>query len=129
MQYLEGFRDITGLKMITYDEAEQCNFQYIVLEIDESLAGINRDLLIDVLHAENVLARRYFHPGCHKMEPYRSHFPHAGLLLPETERLIQRVMCLPTGTTVSPADVGKICCLIRLVIENSHEIRTRLANK
>ncbi len=41
--------------------------------------------LVRVLHAENVLARRYFYPGCHEMEPYRSYFPHAGLVLPETE--------------------------------------------
>ena len=32
-------------------------------------------------------------------------FPHAGLLLPETERLTQRVMSLPTGTAVGPEEI------------------------
>ena len=40
-----------------------------------------------ILHAENVIARRYFYPGCHRMEPYKSLFPNAGLVLPETEKI------------------------------------------
>ena len=35
------------------------------------------------------------------MEPYRSYFPHARLLLPETERLVERVLQLPTGTSIA----------------------------
>ena len=37
------------------------------------------------------------------MEPYRSYFPHAGLVLPETEKMVKRVLSLPTGTAVSAA--------------------------
>ena len=39
--------------------------------------ALSRDELQRVLWAENVLARRYFFPGCHRMEPYRSLFPDA----------------------------------------------------
>ena len=95
--YRAGLQDMPGIQLIAYDEAERCNYQYVIVEVDEATAGISRDDLVRVLHAENVLARRYFYPGCHQMEPYRSYFPHAGLLLPETERLTQRVMSLPTG--------------------------------
>ena len=80
---------------------------------------------MDILHKENVLARRYFYPGCHRMEPYRSYFPHAGLLLAETERMANRVLCLPTGTGVSESDIGLICQIIRLVVENRSEIAAR----
>ena len=68
------------------------------MEIDESLTGISRDEIVMALHAENVLARRYFYPGCHRAEPYRSDYPDAGNHLPLTEQLTQRVMTLPTGT-------------------------------
>src|SRR2546430_63856 len=85
-RYKEELIDIPGIRLLTYDEKEKCNFQYIVLEIDESVAKISRDKLIEVLWAENVIARRYFYPGCHRAEPYRSYYPHAGLLLPVTER-------------------------------------------
>jgi dTDP-4-amino-4,6-dideoxygalactose transaminase len=73
-----------------------------------------------------VRARRYFYPGCHQMEPYRSLFPHAGLLLPETERLVQQVMSLPTGTSVGGQDIDQICQIIQFSIENGPEITESL---
>jgi len=87
---------------------------------------VSRDQLLEVLHAENILARRYFYPGCHQMEPYRSYFPHAGLLLPETERLTERVLSLPTGTAIGFAELRRICEIIRLVITNGTEVSERL---
>lgn len=124
--YLRELSDIPGVRMLAYDEREQGNYQYIVLEIDEQGAGISRDQMVQILHAENVRARRYFHPGCHRMEPYRSYFPHAGLLLPETERLVQRVMTLPTGTSVSSEDIARICQIIRFAVARSSDIGPRL---
>lgn len=120
--YLAG---LAGVSLIAFDESEQYNYQYVVLEIDPDITGITRDELVAILHAENILARRYFFPGCHQMEPYRSYFPHSGLLLPQTERLTQRVLCLPTGTAVGKKEIEVICQLIRLVLENSDEITRR----
>ena len=115
--YQKELAGIPGVSLLPVNEAEKHNnYQYIVLEIDEEKAQISRDLLVKILHAENVIARRYFYPGCHRMEPYRSYFPHAGLLLPETEKLAQRVLILPTGTAISEVDVSKIIQIIRIVI-------------
>jgi len=79
-----------------------------------------------VLWAENVLARRYFYPGCHRVEPYRSFFPNAGLLLPETERLTSRVLALPTGTAIGPAEVKRICELVRTALAHGQQVREKL---
>jgi dTDP-4-amino-4,6-dideoxygalactose transaminase len=128
-QYKLELADVPGVRMITYDEVEKSNYQYIVLEVDETVTSVSRDQLVEILHAENVLVRRYFYPGCHQMEPYRSYFPHAGLLLPETERLAQRVLSLPTGTAVGPDEIGKICLIIHLVVEHADEVRARLSSK
>ncbi len=114
--YQEGLAGIPGVSLFPVNQAEKHNYQYIVLEIDEEEAQVSRDMLIKILHTENVIARRYFYPGCHRMEPYRSYFPHAGLLLPETEKLGQRVLVLPTGTAISEEDVTKICEIIQLTI-------------
>ena len=99
-QYQTEMASVPGVKMLSFDEREQSNYQYIVLEIDESITRVSRDRLLKILWAENVIARRYFYPGCHRMEPYRSYFPQARLLLPETEKLVKRVLVLPTGTAV-----------------------------
>jgi dTDP-4-amino-4,6-dideoxygalactose transaminase len=111
-----------GIRLLRYDERQQCNYQYIVLEIDEDRIGVDRDYFVQILHAENVLARRYFYPGCHRMEPYRSYFPHAGLLLPETEKLSSRVLILPTGSEIGATEIGEICGIIKTVVQHAAEI-------
>jgi dTDP-4-amino-4,6-dideoxygalactose transaminase len=125
--YLHALKDLPGLRMVEYDPQEKNNYQYIVIEVDEHISGISRDLLVKILHAENILARRYFYPGVHQMEPYHSYFPNAGLLLTETEILTQKVLQLPTGTAVKENDVHAICQLIRFSIENARLITEHLA--
>lgn len=120
--YAAGLAGLPGVRLFPFDADNRYNFQYVVLEIDESMTGISRDLILKVLQAENIIARRYFFPGCHRMEPYRSYFPHAGLLLPETEGLVQRVMSLPTGTAVSENDISQICTLLRFILQFGQEL-------
>lgn len=127
--YRTGLQNLPGIHLISYDEVERCNYQYVIVEVNEAAAGISRDDLVRILHAENVLARRYFYPGSHEMEPYRSYFPHAGLLLAETERLTQRVMSLPTGTAVGPDDIETVCAIIRLAVTHSRELCSRLRER
>lgn len=124
--YRDGLEGIPGLTVLDYDPAEKSNHQYIVVEIDAATVGLDRDRFVRVLHAENVLARRYFYPGCHAMEPYRSNDPDAARFLPETERLCTRVMTLPNGTSVGPSDVDTICSIVRNCAENASSIRARL---
>jgi dTDP-4-amino-4,6-dideoxygalactose transaminase len=127
LAYAEGLSGIPGLKLVNYDHKEKNNYQYIVIEINEEAAGISRDLLVKILHAENIRARRYFFPGCHQMEPYLSHFRNANLVLPETEKLTHKVLQLPTGTAVGEVEIDQICDLIRYVFSNALAIQDYLA--
>jgi dTDP-4-amino-4,6-dideoxygalactose transaminase len=128
-KYRRELGGLPGVRVLAYDAAEKCNYQYSVVEIDESAARVSRDAMLEILWAENVLARRYFYPGCHRMEPYRSFFPHAGLLLPETEELAKRVLVLPTGTAANETDIATIAEIMRTVISNGAEVTTRLADR
>lgn len=123
LQYHEALADLKGLRLYRYNEAETCNFQYVIVEVDEVECGLSRDQLQTLLLAEKVLARRYFYPGCHRMEPYRSYFPHVGMLLPETERLSHRVLALPTGTAVGEEEIDQICRLIGFALSKGEDIR------
>ena len=109
--YQRCLQDLCGVRMLQYDGKERNNYQYVVLEVLEE-SRISRDGLVDALRAENVLARRYFWPGCHRMKPYRDLFPHAGLLLPNTRAVADRVVVLPTGTDVQREDIEMICDII-----------------
>jgi dTDP-4-amino-4,6-dideoxygalactose transaminase len=124
--YRRELQGVPGITLMAYDETERSNYQYIVLEVAEAEAGLTRDDLVDVLRAENVLARRYFFPGCHQMEPYRSYFPHASLVLPETEKLCRRVMVLPNGTSVDEPAISRICNIIRAAIAEADAVDAHL---
>lgn len=124
--YDKYLKNINGITLVHYNENEKSNFQYIVVEIDKKTTGISRDTLLKILHAENVLARRYFYPGCHRMEPYKSFFPNAGLMLPHTEETSEKMLTLPTGTSINKGDIIKICNLIKLIVGHSIEIRQKL---
>ena len=128
LRYRTELEGLPGIRLMHFDESERCNYQYIVLEVDESITHLSRDALIAMLWAENVLARRYFYPGCHRMEPYRSYFPHAGLLLPVTEAVVSRLLILPTGTAVTEKDVSTICGLLRLALDNPEEVQQKASN-
>lgn len=124
--YRAGLDGLPGVRFISHDAGEQRNFQHAVLEYRPPEGGLSRDQLVALLRAENVLARRYFYPGCHRMEPYRSYFPHAGLLLPETEKLAARLVVLPTGSQIGEAGITRIAGLIRLAIDRGPAIREAL---
>ncbi len=125
-QYARELAGIEGIRLFTFDEREKCNYQYVALEIDQTKTLLVRDRLMEILHAENVLARRYFYPGCHRMEPYRSYFPHAHLLLPETEKLTGKMLCLPTGTAMGADEITRLCRLLGFILENKVEIAGKL---
>lgn len=111
--YQKGLAGIPGLHLIGYPAAEKCNRQYVVVEVDEQAYGRSRDETIQMLHAENVLARKYFWPGCHRMEPYRTLDPEVGRDLPHTEEVAARVVVLPTGTAVNPETIRTIGGLLK----------------
>lgn len=125
--YRKQLAGLKGISVIEYDETEQCNFHYVVVSVEEAVAGLERDDLLRVLHGENVLARRYFYPGVHRMEPYKSDFPNAGVSLKETERIAGRVLVLPTGTSVGENDINEICSVIRVAVEHAGRVRERVA--
>jgi dTDP-4-amino-4,6-dideoxygalactose transaminase len=120
--YKKLLAGISGISMFQYDLQEKNNFQYIVLSIDDEISGISRDNLLKVLRTENILARRYFFPGCHRMEPYCSMFTDFDSSLPITDRINNQLIQLPTGSTVGPQDIEKICGLIHFCSRNSQGI-------
>jgi len=115
--YTIAFADIPGIALLSYDPNERNSHHYVVLEVDEKCAA-TRNEIIAALHAENILARKYFWPGCHGMKPYRDLFPHAGLVLPNTEQVASRVVVLPSGVTLPEGSIETIAALCRVLAGN-----------
>jgi dTDP-4-amino-4,6-dideoxygalactose transaminase len=123
--YAQQLDGVHGISLLKYDEDEKCNFQYVVVLVNAETATITRDMLQTVLQAERVLARRYFYPGCHRLEPYIRSEEGVRPKLRHTERLASEVLCLPTGTAVGPVEVEAISGLIRFAILHGTNISRR----
>lgn len=125
--YRAALHGIAGLRLITHEDGDDARtWHYVVCEIGAD-APLSRDELWQVLVAENVLARRYFYPGLHEMEPYRSYFPHAHLLVPETIALAGRVLVLPTGTAVTIDNIQQIGRIVQAAFAAADDVRRRLS--
>lgn len=123
--YRRHLRNVGGLEVLPFDAGEKCNYQYVVVEVDEAAYGLGRDRLMELLHAENVRARRYFWPGCHRMEPYRSDPACSKVPLPATDAVAARVLVLPTGECVTPATVEAISELLAFLSSKAGDVRAR----
>jgi dTDP-4-amino-4,6-dideoxygalactose transaminase len=124
--YQKGINGIKGLRLLPFDEREICNYQYIVVEVDGDFP-LPRDAIISVFHAENILARKYFWPGCHQMLPYRAYYPHAGLLLPNTNEVARRIIVLPTGVHMDADNIGTIISIFDLIRREPEAVLKQLS--
>lgn len=125
--YLDAFRSCPGISLLQLDQPETLNCQYVVGTLAPDLPAFARDLLVDVLWAENVLARKYFYPGCHRAAPYADRAPVP--VLPVTDDLCRRVVVFPTGTAVAPDQIRQIADAVRFVLEHADDVQRQQARR
>jgi dTDP-4-amino-4,6-dideoxygalactose transaminase len=124
--YRKSLGSTPGIKLITAPDLQQINAQYVVAEIDQTQLGLSRDELQAVLQAENVLVRRYFHPGCHRMAAYLAEPESTPIPLPHTEAVSERVMVFPNGMAVDRTIIAQLREIIELAVKQATEIRSHL---
>jgi dTDP-4-amino-4,6-dideoxygalactose transaminase len=122
--YREMLADLPWMKVASYDAANHPNYQYVVAEVDAHPDGLTRDDLVRILRAENILARRYFFPGCHRVAPHNESEPPRPLRT--TERLTSSVIALPTGLAVPEEALMEVTALIRFCLSHGSAIVGRL---
>ena len=125
--YERGLESVPGLRLTRPTGVTFSNYQYIVCSVDEREFGLSRDLLVALLKAENVLARRYFYPGLHRCLPYVDQLPQYLDRLANTDRVCASCIQLPIGAPVSPEGVERICDILMRAQQSSSSIRARHA--
>ena len=123
-EYKRFLNRIPGIAVLDYAASERNSYHYVVAEVEGPCAA-TRDDIITALHAENVLARKYFWPGCHRMRPYRDLFPHAELMLTKTIDTAQKVVVLPTGPSIAADQIELICSVIATACQSSARHRAQ----
>lgn len=127
--YRKAIDGLPGLKLYEFDEQEANNFQYLIVEVDPRACPFTRDELVAILHAENMIARRYFTPGCHRSMPYRTRPRRGTDRLTVTEQLCESLIALPTGAGVTAADIAEIGAILRLAYESEAEVCRELSTQ
>ncbi|MGG5258027.1 DegT/DnrJ/EryC1/StrS family aminotransferase [Phycicoccus avicenniae] len=114
--YSRALADIPGVEVLQPDPLERSNFQYVVAVVEDGAEA--RDRAVAALHAEGVLARRYFWPGVHRMQPYAS-WDGPAPSVPVTEWVADRVVVLPAGPGVTPDDVSTVRRVIASAVDGA----------
>lgn len=110
-----------GVELVRPPRADASNYQYVVCEVSED-SPLTRDQLLGVLWHENVRARRYFFPGCHRTQPYAA----SALSLPVTEEISTRVLVLPAGAQIVHGDIERVAGLIEAALACAEQLRDHL---
>lgn len=123
--YEAYLKAIPGLQLVKPGGVSFSNYQYLVCRVDEYEFGLSRDMLLALLKAENVNARRSFYPGVHRSIPYVQELPWYLDRLPHTDILTASCIQLPIGARVSAESVARICDILGKAHQTSAEICVR----
>ena len=99
--YLKEFSKFDEISFMDYNFDGRSNYQYVVASVSTNI----RDSLVKYFHDRGILLRRYFYPGCHRMEPYQSCEKYDCVNLPNTEQISSEIVIFPTGKQVSTVDI------------------------
>jgi dTDP-4-amino-4,6-dideoxygalactose transaminase len=125
--YRDGAARIPGVRIVEPSGVSSSNFQCAVLEVDPGQFGLGRDDLLRALHAEGVVARRYFHPGVHRTVPYTAGAGLAATDLPTTDMLCEKLVHLPIGALVDSQTCEEIVELLAAIGRYSSALSSPLA--
>lgn len=107
--YLEEFSQFNEISFLNYSFEGCSNYQYVVARVPSDF----RNLLVEYFHERDVLLRKYFYPGCHRMEPYCSSKNYTSLELPNTDKISSEIIIFPTGNQVSYEDIKNFAKLFK----------------
>lgn len=99
--------------LLEFPESVDSNFQYIVTRT----APVCRDFVVEYLHENQILVRKYFSPGAHMHVPYNKKTYH----LPVTDAWSNSVICFPTGQDIDVEIIKEIAGLAKEAVS---EFRT-----
>jgi dTDP-4-amino-4,6-dideoxygalactose transaminase len=95
------------------------NYQNFAVVVDPVKFGLSRDSLFTALMAENIAARKYFYPPLHHHRAYEAF---SSAILPVTEMVADRILCLPFYSEMSEEMLDGICLAFERIYHYFAEI-------
>ena len=111
------------LHLFKYADDEARTWKNVVVQLEGDWE-LTRDELLQLLQAENILARPYYSPPLHITEKKL-----APAVLPVTEEITASVCVLPSGAHVSEQDVDAITDTLHFVYEQRQVLKAVMQRK
>jgi dTDP-4-amino-4,6-dideoxygalactose transaminase len=121
--YTDALLGVDGVDVESLHGVSNSNNCSMIIRVDEERFGVPRDTLMGALEAENVLTRRYFQPGSHRVSQFSRlrewHLPH-------TDKIQRILLALPLGSRVDEDIVHRISGLISEVHQHPSAVLNEL---
>ena len=102
-----------NFRVFEFNPKDEPNYQYLLVEIIQIDNPLDiREKIIESLHQKGYLARKYFWPSCHKMQPYVNDSSHTPIPLVQTELVANRVIVLPTGFGINNQNLDEMVSIL-----------------
>ena len=124
--YRNAFSDIDGVCMQKTQADVVPNGFNFSIEIDEEQFGLSRDMVYQALRAEQIVARRYFHPLCTENSAYKDLKSSTPTNIPNAIHLASRILSLPLFADLSTAQIDKIVAAVLAIKQNAGHIESKL---
>lgn len=123
--YKDLLTSVPGVRLLEFDESNKTSYKNIVIELLDEWP-LSRADTIDILNAENILARAYYSPPLHKKQMA---YKYVSAELPLTDALSKRYVLFPCGHFVDAADIEQILEFMNFIASNSAQITERLSTR
>lgn len=125
--YQTRLAGLPGIRLLAFDESCPTGYKNIVVELLDDWP-LTRQMTLQVLNAEKILARAYYWPALHQKDML---FPHIPAHLPITDALAEKFVNLPCGHLVDTQDIEKIVDFMQFIFNHAKQIvqRTQTAGQ
>ena len=107
--YTERLSGIEGITLLKLKDGIKQNYAYFPVLFDKKAFGKSRDDVIELLRAEDIVARKYFYPLVSANKEFGEDLVK---LTPIAKDYSENILCLPLYAHLDIADIDRICDII-----------------
>jgi dTDP-4-amino-4,6-dideoxygalactose transaminase len=124
--YYELLGDLPGISFQKITPGARSSYNYFGMLVDPDEFGLTNRELEKSLKADLIGTKVYYHPPIHQQQCYRTDPP---ISLPNTERLTDRIICLPMYNNMDDSLLERIAGSVRRIHHHSRQVREVLSGQ
>lgn len=125
--YQEMMGKLPGIGFQDIRPEDRCSYKDFSITVDKELFGLTRDILADLLRAENIDTRKYYDPPCHRQIAYKDIVERAAL--PNTDWLAANSLSFPIWSNMDERTAMAICAAMTRIYKHRGEIAGKVKSE